>query len=389
MPSKVISSDYGLIGENLDFKKNVKVEIDGVGRIEAVSYEDITTDIRTQINERKSLVIPGFINSHTHIGDSFAKEAGINLDLSNVVAPPDGLKHRLLRTTQNSIKELGIKQASREMLSNGITYFVDFRENGLAGINVLKNSILGIGISCFILGRFSKVEDLSDVYNAADGLGFSSYKVISGDLKRKLINLKAKNHKLFASHDAEKARNDKLFEEMINDKLIDVVIHGTQYRRKELKEIKDNDISLVLCPRSNGYFGVGIPPINEIIDLEIPISLGTDNVMANSLDLFEEMRYLFIISRVLSKGTSKKALKSKDLLKMVTTNAARNFGITNDLGSISKGKFANFFTIELNDANYYSHIINTDSVYPLIVQRTKSENIKRTYTGGEIVFERK
>src|SRR6056297_177110 len=44
-----------------------------------------------------AIVCPAFVNAHTHIGDSIAKEAGEGLTLEELVAPPDGLKHRLLR----------------------------------------------------------------------------------------------------------------------------------------------------------------------------------------------------------------------------------------------------------------------------------------------------
>ena len=66
----------------------------------------------------------------------------------------------------------------------------------------------------------------------------------------------------------------------------------------------------------------------------------------------------------------------------------RNFKIEKNLGSISKGKMADFFLINLNDPNFYSINIDINKVYPLIVQRTKSENVKKTYIKGECVFER-
>ena len=46
----------------------------------------------------KGLIVPTFVNAHTHIGDSFIKEKGIDLpkNIKDLVAPPDGLKHRLL-----------------------------------------------------------------------------------------------------------------------------------------------------------------------------------------------------------------------------------------------------------------------------------------------------
>jgi len=108
-------------------------------------------------------------------------------------------------------------------------------------------------------------------------------------------------------------------------------------------------------------------------------------MMANSTDLFEEMRYLYRISRVLDNSSE---LDAKELLKMVTINAARNFKMNEDFGSIVEGKHANFFTINLSESNFYSHLIDINNIYPLIVQRTRSENIKQTYIKGELAFER-
>ena len=109
-------------------------------------------------------------------------------------------------------------------------------------------------------------------------------------------------------------------------------------------------------------------------------------MMAISPDLFEEMRYLYMISRINDKTNN---ITAKELLKMVTINAARNFNIDHQIGSISEGKYADFFMIDLNSPNYYSIRRTPNSMYPLIIQRTKSYNIKKTYIKGECVFERK
>jgi len=82
-------------------------------------------------------------------------------------------------------------------------------------------------------------------------------------------------------------------------------------------------------------------------------------------------------------------LTSKDLLKMVTVNAAKNFNLENKYGSISEGKSADFFMIDLKAPNLYCYKLNSDIILDIIVQRTKSENIKKTYIKGEVVFERK
>jgi len=383
-----IISKYGLIGENLDIKKNVTLEINNEGKICSISHDNIKSGLNLIPNKQNHLILPGFINSHTHIGDSFAKEQGFNKNLIDVVAPPKGIKHRLLQTTAKKIKIRGIKNTISEMISNGITFFIDFRENGIEGINLLREALKGTSVFYLVLGRFLDYNDIESVYNEADGIGFASYKNLSLDMIEKLRYLKKVKDKIIACHDAEVVRDETLLDKLLKDNLVNMVIHGTQYIKEDLEKIKRKNLSLVLCPRCNGYFGVGFPPINEIMDLKIPISLGTDNAMANNSDLFEEMRYLYRIYRVLNENKIECNLTAKDLLQMVTINAAKNFGIQDEFGSISVGKFANFLIIDLNDPNFYSYHLDFDQVYSLIVQRTKSENIKQTLIGGEIVFER-
>ncbi|MFW9936833.1 MAG: amidohydrolase family protein [Candidatus Thorarchaeota archaeon] len=388
MFSKQINCDYGLIGDNLEIKKNIKIEISKNGKINKISYENIDKSVIIAKSRPTYLLIPGLINSHIHIGDSFAKEEGFNNNLIDIVAPPNGLKHRLLKSTPEENIIEGIYKASREMISNGTTFFVDFRENELDGINLLRNALKGSSINYLVLGRFNDIRDLEGVYNAADGIGFVSYKYLSQNIKEQLKKLKNVKKKIFACHDAENFRDRNVFEKILNDKIIDVIVHGTKYIEEDLIEIKKNNIALVICPRSNGYFGIGFPPINEILNLNLPISIGTDNVMANNLDLFEELRYIYRIYRVLRKDSNAPLITAKDLLKMITINAAMNFGLESEIGSISKEKFADFFMIDLNDPNLYLHKIDKENIYPIIVQRTKSENIKQVYIRGDLIFER-
>jgi len=389
MAKKYLFSNYALIGENLDLKQNVNIETDQNGRIINISYEDISENIEILPNDQTFLMIPGFINSHVHIGDNFAKELGFNKELGEIVAPPFGLKHKLLRQTSEDIKIKGIQYAVLEMLSNGITFFIDFREEGMEGINLLKRALTDSSINYLILGRFMDESEIEAVFEKADGVGLSSYKQINSVKKKFVASAKQKFKKFIACHCAENTRNVNLINEMFNDDLVDIIIHGTKFVKNDLEKIIHKNKSLVLCPRCNGYFGVGFPPIREILGLKIPISLGTDNLMVNNTDLLEEIRYFYRISRVLCSNNKDLQLTSKDMMKMVTFNAAKNFNLERDFGTISDGKFADFFLIDLCDPNLFSSQLDSNKIYDLITQRTKSENIKKTYIKGELVFERR
>ena len=162
-----------------------------------------------------------------------------------------------------------------------------------------------------------------------------------------------------------------------------MIVHGTHLNQEDLGKIKDLNLPIVACPRSNAYFGVGIPPIDDIIEREILLALGTDNIMANAPDMFEEMRYLYFTAR-----NMKKALPAREVLKMATTNAAKAFNMNDKVGSISEGKQANFFLVDLNAPNYFTNVLLQEQLYPLILMRTKPQNIKKTYIRGELAFER-
>ena len=74
-----------LVGESFEPVRG-RVVVEG-GRIDAVEETDTdSTDI----------LLPAFVNAHTHLGDSVAKEAAVGLSLDEAVAPPDSLKHRRL-----------------------------------------------------------------------------------------------------------------------------------------------------------------------------------------------------------------------------------------------------------------------------------------------------
>jgi len=388
MVNKYIFSKYGLIGENLDLKQNINLEIDQSGKILNLSYDDFYKRLELSPNHQTVLMIPGFINSHIHIGDNFAKERGFNKELAEVVAPPFGFKHKLLRQIPKDIKIKGMQNAVLEMLSNGITFFVDFREEGVEGVILLKRALQNTPINFLTLGRFMDETEIDSIFDLADGVGLPSYKQITSKNKQFIILAKQQFKKIIACHCSENIRNKNLIKEMFNDNFVDVVIHGTKFIKQDLENMIKNKKSLVLCPRCNGYFGVGFPPINEILTLQIPISLGTDNLMVNNTDLFEEIRYFYRITRVLCHYNKELQISSKDLLKMVTINAAKNFRLEKEFGSISKNKFADFFLINLCDPNLFSSKLDYNNIYNLITQRTKSENIIRTYIKGEPVYER-
>ncbi len=85
MREQQIFSRYALIGKNLDIKENVNIEIDAEGKFKKITFNESEKSVHLVKNEPNYLMIPGLINSHTHIGDSFAKELGFNKNLASSI----------------------------------------------------------------------------------------------------------------------------------------------------------------------------------------------------------------------------------------------------------------------------------------------------------------
>jgi cytosine/adenosine deaminase-related metal-dependent hydrolase len=152
-----------------------------------------------------------------------------------------------------------------------------------------------------------------------------------------------------------------------------------------LTHADQDDISLlkgrrvVCCPRANAYFGVGFPPVEELVEAGMNICLGTDNVMANSLDLFREMEFL---GKTLRGRYGKNALHSKKIIEMVTVNPADALNLQS--GWISERRSADFMVLDLDAPNMRP----VHNIYHSLVHRAKSENVKLVYIKGKKVYDR-
>ena len=230
MYSSEIFSTYGLIGDNLELKRDIKLEIDENGNFKSISHKNVGDKIQLSDNNSKLLVVPGLINSHIHIVYSFAKEKGFNKALRQVVAPPNGIKHLLLNKTPKEEILRGIKKSILEVLSNGITSFIDFREGGVDGLKILYEAIEREKIiNSLVLGRYREKEEIKMIFQLADGIGLPSYKNIPPEVKEILRKCKEVSGKIVACHVAELKRDNDLMNQIFDDNVVDIFIHGTHF----------------------------------------------------------------------------------------------------------------------------------------------------------------
>ncbi|MFC7079899.1 amidohydrolase family protein [Halorussus caseinilyticus] len=268
------------------------------------------------------IVLPAFVNAHTHIGDSIAKEAGGGLSLDELVAPPDGLKHRLLRAASREEKVSAMRRSVTFMRQTGTASFLEFREGGVEGVYALREAVEGLDVDPVILGR-----ETIEAMEASDGFGASGAR--DGEFGRER-NATADAGKLFGIHAGERDPDD------INPALDlnpDFLVHVVHPEPLHLDRIADSETPVVVCPRSNLVTGVGVPPIANLAD-RTTVALGTDNVMLNSPSMFREMEFAAKLADV----------SARQVLRMATRNGAKIAGL--DCGVVEEGRPAKLLVLD-------------------------------------------
>ncbi len=229
--------------------------------------------------ESTDIVLPAFVNAHTHLGDSIAKEAGRGLRLDELVAPPDGLKHQLLAASNRAEKIEAMQRSISFMEAGGTGAFLDFREGGVAGVKALLEATNGFDLEPVLYGR-----DELAVLDIADGFGASG--VRDADFTTVRENVR-QAEKPFGIHAGERDPDDV---QPAIDLDPDHLVHVVHVEPDHLTQVADRDIPIVACPRSNLVTGVGLPDLEALLEYTT-VALGTDNVMLNSPSMFREMEF--------------------------------------------------------------------------------------------------
>jgi len=382
-----------LYGTELKYIESTDVQIKN-GNFKKISKKISSKE--KSIDCSNLLLIPGFINSHTHIADSIGKDLSIDADVDSKIHPMIGLKQKLLKETPKKSLSKYIKNSAKSMIKKGITTFIDFREGGLDGILLLKSALDNIPIRCIILGRIEHyntkneikqnmplskehIKQLTQLLKNCDGIG------ISGTNENSNSNLHsyAKTKKIRAIHAAETKGSVNTSKKLTAKSEIQramllrpsILIHMTFATKNDLKLAAKNTRGIVICPRANSSLAEGIPDISSMQKSGCNITIGTDNVMINSPDIFREMDYLWKVTM----GMSQSRFDPKEILKMATVNAGKM--LNQKIGCIKENYFADCLFINKNSLD----LEPMNNVYASIVHRASENSINAVMIGGKIV----
>ena len=387
-------------------EENIDIKIDGNKIIEIgknISFQDVDK----LIDATGKIVMPGLINTHSHVPMSIFRETvdGYSLQdwLTQKIWPMED------KLTNNDIYYASYL-SFLEMIATGTTTINDMYFMTEDIIKAALDSKVRMQTTRTLMDdgktnqgelRLKELEELLEKYNnkyenITWNIGIHGLYTTNREYIKKCIEFAKKRNLPIHMHFCENTKEvedikqiyrqnpiEVLLEEFKDTKII--LAHGVKIEVEDIKKLKQiKDVSISHCPVSNLKLGCGIANISEMINEEINVSLGTDGQGSGSnLDLFEAMKY----TALLQKGKQENAMlmPAYEALKMATINGAKALGLENKIGSIEEGKLADIIVLNLD--NIIVKPIN--DLLSDIVYNVKGNNVETTIINGEIVMENK
>ncbi|QLH74498.1 MAG: amidohydrolase family protein [Methanomassiliicoccales archaeon] len=372
------------------------------GRIAAVGTSDADAD--ETIEAKGDIVMPGLINTHTHVAMAVMK------GMADDVPFPDFLEKVFAIDSDRTEKDLllGSRLGIFEMLRSGTTTFVDlYYSEDIVARAVTETGIRGVLCWAVLDEEFTTqkgnpldncrrfCEDHKDNERVIPGIGLQGVYVCSTETFLKADEMSRKEGLLMHMHLSEtrkevydhKDKHGKRPAEhlesigVLSDRVL--AAHAAWLTMNEVRALGRNHCSVATCPVSNMKLATGgIAPIPEMIANGVNVTVATDgSTTNNSLDMLSEMKFLSLLQK--SSRWDPTVLPAQQVLDLATVNAAKAIGMP-DLGSIELGKRADLAILDGSAPNLRPLV--PENIVSNIVYSANAGNVKTVVCDGKIVM---
>jgi len=362
------------------------------------------------IEAKGALVLPGFINGHTHVPMTLLR--GLHDD----VTLDDWLRKYIFPAEAKNVTEdfvrWGTRLAAAEQIRSGVTTFADMyyfedavaEETKAAGMRgVLGETFLDFpapdnktnAAMLEYTETFLKRWQNDPLIHAA----VAPHSIYTCSLKtlQDSATLARKYHAPILIHVAEmkKELDDSLKQNGLTpvqylEKLgilgPDVLAaHCIFVDEKDRKILADRQVGCVHNPSSNMMLASGVAPVIEERAAGIAVGLGTDGPAGsnNDLDLMEEMDLAAKLQKITKMDP--RALGAKSVVEMATIEGAKALHMEKQIGSLEAGKKADIILIGLDEPN----AVPMYDVYAQLAYALKSSDVETVVIGGRVVMRNK
>src|SRR5438445_5216824 len=359
------------------------------------------------ISAEGKLVLPGFINGHTHVPMTLFRglhdDVTLNDWLYKYIFPAEA------KNVNEEFVRWGTRLAAAEQIRSGVTTFADMyyyedavaEETKAAGMRgVLGETFIDFpapdnksnAAMLEYTEKFLKKWQNDSLIHAAPAP--HSIYTCSQKTLQDAAALARKYHAPILIHVAEmkKERDDSEKQNGMSpaqylDKIgvigpDGVAAHCIFVVEPDRKILAQHNVGCVHNPSSNMMIASGVAPVPEMRAAGIAVGLGTDGPAGsnNDLDLMEEIDLAAKLAKITK--MSPLALNALAVVEMATIDGARALHMEKEIGSLEKGKKADLILISLDEPN----AVPMFDVYAQIAYALKASDVQTVMIGGRVVM---
>jgi 5-methylthioadenosine/S-adenosylhomocysteine deaminase len=385
-------------------------EIIAIGSIDEISKR---YQAKKVINALDSLVMPGFVNCHTHAAMTCFRGIADDLELmdwlNNYIFPAEA---------KNVNKELvywGSLLACAEMIKSGTTTFCDMyifedetaRAAKQAGMRCLVGEVLfdfpspniktvaeGIAYTKMLVEKW-KNDPLINIIIEPHALYTCSTPLLTEAKELAEAKRLAEDYHLpIGLHLLENASEKKQLEEKFGKSAVSflqdigyldehlIAFHCICMSEKDIKLFADYGCKISHNPASNMKLASGVAPVPDMLNAGITVGLGTDGCASNNnLDMIKEMSTAAKLHKVARLDPT--IMNAKTVVRMATIEGAKALGMNNITGSLEVGKKADIIILGLNKP----HLTPLYNEYSHLVYAANGADVDTALINGKVVME--
>jgi len=356
------------------------------------------------IDAKNCVVMPGMINTHTHIGMTLFRGYADDLPLQQWLE--DHIWPAEAKLTHDDLY-IGTMLGCLEMIRSGTTAFADMyihvdsvaravEESGMRA--ALSYGMIDLGDKSRADSELAEGKRFFNTWNdAAQGRITAMYgphapNTCSREFLVRVKEQAVKDNARIHIHVLEtKAELNQMKEQfgMCSVNMLDelgflgpdvLAAHCIWLSGGDMDILANRNVNIAHCPISNMKLASGIAPVPELLERGANVALGTDGCASNnSLDMFEEMKTTALLHKV--KSMDPTTLPAEEVIKMATLNGAKALGVP--VGVLRPGMLADIIIVDM----YKPHLLPVHNPISHLVYAARGSDVKTTIVNGNILME--
>jgi 5-methylthioadenosine/S-adenosylhomocysteine deaminase len=359
------------------------------------------------INVAGKVVMPGLINTHTHVPMVLFR--GIADDLVLM----EWLQKYIFPAEAKNVDEQFVRWGTRlgclEMIQGGTTTFVDmyYYEDAVADETARAGmrAVLGETVLDFPAPD-NKTWDAAMAYAERFAAKWKGHSLItpaiaphapytvSTDHLKQTHSFSQRLGVPLITHIAEDQAEVKTIQErygassvayldrigLLDERVI--AAHMVWPTSDDIKTLAKRSVGVAHCPQSNMKLAAGAAPVPAMLKAGVAVGLGTDGAASNNdLNLWEEIDTAAKLHKFTSKDPT--VINAREALEMATIRGARAIHQDKEIGSLEAGKRADLIIVDLESA----HQTPVYNIYSELVYATKASDVETVIINGRIVMQ--